>query len=134
MAPKIIDKVALIHLSEKKVLSTLSKNKNKLYFPGGKRELGESDLECLKRELLEELNIQILENTVKFFGKFEAQADGHHDGVIVQMLCYFSEFEGTPIASSEIHSFEYINYADRFRTSAVDILILERLKELELID
>ncbi|VTP99552.1 Uncharacterised protein [Sphingobacterium daejeonense] len=32
MAPKIIDKVALIHLSEKKVLSTLSKNKNKLYF------------------------------------------------------------------------------------------------------
>ncbi|MFD1165535.1 hypothetical protein ACFQ2C_07970 [Sphingobacterium daejeonense] len=50
------------------------------------------------------------------------------------MLCYFSELEGTPIASSEIHSFEYINYADRFRTSAVDILILERLKELELID
>ena len=131
---RIIDKVALIHINNNSVLSTLSKSKNKLYFPGGKRENNESDVECLKREILEELNVHILENTVKFFGSFEAQADGHEPGVLVRMLCYFSDFNGTLKASSEVESFEWIKYEDRYRTSAVDILILEELKKQDLID
>ncbi|OOG20286.1 DNA mismatch repair protein MutT [Sphingobacterium sp. CZ-UAM] len=130
----MIDKVALIHISNNSVLSTLSKSKNKLYFPGGKRENNESDVECLKREILEELNVHILENTVKFFGSFEAQADGHEPGVVVRMLCYFSDFSGTLKASNEVESFEWIKYEDRYRTSAVDILILEELKKQRLID
>lgn len=131
---KIIDKVALIHINNNSVLSTLSKSKNKLYFPGGKRESNESDVECLKREILEELNVHILDNTVKFFGSFEAQADGHESGVVVRMLCYLSDFSGTLMPSHEVESFEWIRYDDRFRTSAVDILILEELKNQRLID
>ncbi|MDR2282807.1 MAG: NUDIX domain-containing protein [Sphingobacterium sp.] len=134
MVNKIIEKVALIHIDNNTVLSTLSKSKNKLYFPGGKREGNESDLECLKREILEELDVDILENTVQFFGTFEAQADGHEPGVVVRMLCYFSDFIGTLKASSEVESFEWIQYKDRYRTSAVDILILEKLKMQGLID
>lgn len=131
---KIIDKVALIHINNNSVLSTLSKSKNKLYFPGGKRENNESDVECLKREILEELNVHILGNTVEFFGSFEAQADGHEPGVLVRMLCYFSDFSGTLKASNEVESFEWIRYEDRYRTSVVDILILEELKKQRLID
>ena len=134
MMNRIIDKVALIHINNNSVLSTLSKSKNKLYFPGGKRENNESDVECLKREILEEHNVHILENTVKFFGSFEAQADGHEPGVLVRMLCYFSDFSGTLKASNEVESFEWIKYEDRYRTSAVDILILEELKKQHLID
>lgn len=134
MLNKIIDKVALIHISNNRVLSTLSKSKNKLYFPGGKRESNESDVACLKREILEELNVDILENTLKFFGAFEAQADGHESGVLVRMLCYFSDFSGTLTPSHEVESFEWIRYEDKFRTSAVDILILEELKKQCLID
>lgn len=80
MENRIIDKVALIHIANKKVLSTRSKSKNKLYFPGGKRENNESDLECLKREITE------------------------------------------------------ITYKDKNRTSAVDHLILDKLKSMNLID
>lgn len=134
MVNKIIDKVALIHIYNNSVLSTLSKSKNKLYFPGGKRENNESDLECLKREISEELNVHILENTVKFFGTFEAQADGHESGVLVRMLCYFSDFSGTLMASNEVESFEWIKYEDKYKTSAVDILILDELKRQGLID
>lgn len=134
MMNKIIDKVALIHINNNSVLSTLSKSKNKLYFPGGKRENNESDLECIKREILEELNVHILEGTAKFFGSFEAQADGHEPGVLVRMVCYFSDFSGTLKASNEVESFEWIKYEDRYRTSAVDILILEELKKQRLID
>lgn len=134
MKNKIIEKVALIHISKNSILSTLSKSKSKLYLPGGKRENNESDIECLKREILEELNVHVLENTVKFFGTFEAQADGHEPGVLVQMLCYFSEFEGTLKASNEVESFEWIKYEDRYRASAVDVLIIEKLKRDGIID
>lgn len=134
MEHTVIDKVALINISNRKVLSTLSKSKNKLYFPGGKRENNESDLECLKREIFEELNVHIIDGTVSFFGCFEAPADGHKEGVIVQMLCYIAEFEGALIASNEIESFEWITYKDKHRTSPVDHLILEQLKSLKLID
>ncbi|MGJ1396842.1 hypothetical protein [Sphingobacterium multivorum] len=51
MDNKVIDKVALISISDKKVLTALSKSKSKLYLPGGKREPNESDIECLKREI-----------------------------------------------------------------------------------
>lgn len=134
MEHTVIDKVALINISNRKVLSTLSKSKNKLYFPGGKRENNESDLECLKREIFEELNVHIIDGTVSFFGCFEAPADGYTEGVIVQMLCYIAEFEGALIASNEIESFEWITYKDKHRTSPVDHLILEQLKSLKLID
>jgi len=66
MDNNIIDKVALIHISNKKILSTRSKSKDKLYFPGGKREHGETDLACLKREILEELNVYIVKDSVRF--------------------------------------------------------------------
>lgn len=134
MKNKIIEKVALIHIYNNSVLSTLSRSKSKLYLPGGKRENSESDIECLKREILEELNVHILESTVKYFGTFEAQADGHESGVLVQMLCYFSGFKGTLKASNEVESFEWIKYEDRYRASEVDILIIEKLKRDGLID
>lgn len=130
---KIVDKVALIHIAEKQVLTTISKSKTKFYFPGGKRENDESDLECLTREIKEELNVDIIEDSVRLFGVFEAPADGHAMDVIVKMSCYFGDFSGRLEACNEIERFEWIEFKDMHRTSAVDHLILHRLKELDLI-
>ncbi len=134
MDNNIIDKVALIHISNKKILSTRSKSKDKLYFPGGKREHGENDLACLTREIHEELNVNIVENSVSFFGVFEAVADGREKDIVVQMSCYFAEFTGTLTACNEIEHFEWISLVDKDRTSAVDRLILQKLYDLKLID
>lgn len=92
MDNKIIDKVALINILDKKVLVALSKFKLKLYLPGGKRESDESDIECLKREIKEELNVDIKENSVRYFGIFEAPADGKDAGIMVRMKCYFADY------------------------------------------
>ena len=46
--------------------------------------------------LHEELAVTIDRASVEHFGTFEAQADGHADGVMVQMTCYTADFEGTP--------------------------------------
>ena len=43
---EMIDKIALLYIKDGKVLSSLSKGKDKYYFPGGKREAGETDLDC----------------------------------------------------------------------------------------
>ncbi|WP_286858402.1 MULTISPECIES: NUDIX hydrolase [Sphingobacterium] len=134
MDNKIIDKVALINILDKKVLLALSKFKLKLYLPGGKRESDESDIECLKREIKEELNVEIKEDSVRYFGTFEAPADGKDAGIMVRMKCYFADYSGVPEAANEIHSFEWINYTEKHKASAVVNLILDKLKEQDLID
>ena len=133
MNKKIIDKIALISISDKKVLTALSKSKSKLYLPGGKREPNESDIECLKREIVEELNVEIQDDSIRYFDTFQAPADGKEADAVVKMTCYFADYSGTLKAASEIDSFEWITYTDRARTSAVVKLILDKLKELDLI-
>ena len=81
-----IDKIALIKIKNGQVLSTRSKGKNKYYFPGGKREVGESDEQTLIREKREELSVEIIPDSYKYIGTFKAQADGMKDGILVKMI------------------------------------------------
>jgi 8-oxo-dGTP pyrophosphatase MutT (NUDIX family) len=71
---EIIDKIAFIDLKDGKILSALSKGKDTYHIPGGKREGTETDIETLIRECKEELTIDIKQNTIKYYGTFEAQA------------------------------------------------------------
>ena len=129
----IIDKVALLYIKDGKVLSTLSKGKDTYYFPGGKREGGESDIETLVREIKEELNVDIITDTAKHYGTFSAQAHGKGEGIVVQMTCYTAEFDGEAEASSEIQELRWMEYTDIDKVSPVDKLIFNDLKEKGLI-
>ncbi len=126
---KKIDKIAWIYLKEQKILSTLSKGKDTYYLPGGKREANETDQETLIRECKEELTIEIKENTIKYYGTFEAQAHGKSEGVLVKMTCYMADFDGTPEASSEIYEIKWLGYNDLEKVSPVDKLIFKDLYE-----
>ncbi|UJH90387.1 NUDIX domain-containing protein [Antarcticibacterium sp. 1MA-6-2] len=63
---KFIDKLAYIHIREKKILMSLSRGKDTWYIPGGKREAGESDHEALIREIEEELTVKIELETLNY--------------------------------------------------------------------
>lgn len=128
-----IDKLAWIEIKDKAILSTKSYGKNVFYIPGGKRELNESDYEALSREILEELNVTINVNSLKFIGVFEAQAHGHDDGILVRMTCYSSEYSGVLGASSEIEVIEWLTYSDKGKISEVDKLIFDYLYSQNLI-
>ncbi|WP_391529153.1 NUDIX domain-containing protein [Photorhabdus akhurstii] len=130
----IVDKLAWICTKDKKLLMTKSKGKELYYIPGGKREVGEEDKDALMREIKEELSISILSDTISYVKTFEAQADKASEGIIVKVICYQSEFEGEIRASSEIEEIAWINYDDKERCSIVSQLILEYLKNNELID
>ena len=129
-----IDKVAWIQIVDRQVLSTRSRGKATFYFPGGKREPGESDQECLVREIREELAVELLPDTLQFLGQFAAQAHGHREGVRVQMRCYTGEYVGALSADSEIEELIWLRYADKLKTSPVDQLIFDWLNAHHLID
>ncbi len=131
---KIIDKLAWIEIQNKSILSTRSKGKNKYYIPGGKREEGESDLQALKREIKEELSVDLLEGSIKFLKIFEGQAHGHAEGIIVKMQCYTSEFNGTLKPAAEIEEMIWLNFKDIEDVSPVDKIIFKWLKERDLIN
>ena len=130
---KEIDKIALIYLKDGKILSTLSKGKDTYYIPGGKREGMETDKQTLIRECREELTIDILEDTLKYYGTFKAQAHGKAEGVLVKMTCYNAEFNGELKANSEIQEIRWLGYNDLDKISPVDKLIFKDLYEKKLL-
>ena len=125
----MIDKIALLYLRNGRILSTRSRGKDAYYIPGGKREAAESDLQTLVREIREELCVEIREDTVRYYGTFEAQAHGHAEGVLVRMTCYTADFTGTPRPDHEIAEIVWLTTADMEKISPVDKLIFQDLKE-----
>lgn len=124
-----IDKIAWLHLREGRVLSTRSRGKDRYYFPGGKRETGETDAQTLLREIKEELTVDLNSATLVHAGTFTASAHGHPMGVLVQMTCYYAEYTGTLQPAAEIEEVIWLTYEDRPRVSAVDQLIFDWLRE-----
>ena len=130
---KYIDKLAFIYLKDKRVLETLSYGKDVWYIPGGKREANETDIEALIREVKEELNIDLLLDTIKHYGTFEAQAHGKAEGKLVRMTCYTAEFSGKLKPTTEVEKMAYFGYSDKHRTSPVDQIIFDDLKAKDLL-
>ena len=129
-----IDKLAYIHFVNRRILITCSRGKDVHYIPGGKRENGESDHEALIREVREELNVHLKPDTIDYIGIFEAQADGKPEGVMVQMTCYSGDYDGDLSPASEIEEIDWFRYQDKHRTSPVDRIIFDWLKDKDLID
>ena len=129
-----IDKLAWIHLVDKKILSTRSKGKEVYYLPGGKREPGESDSQAVIREVREELTVNLVPETLAYLGVFEAQPHGKTEGVLVRMTCYTGDYRGNLAPASEIEEIAWLNYGDKFRSSAVDHLIFDWLFERGMLD
>jgi len=124
----VIDKLAYIHIHEGKILTTLSKGKDKYYIPGGKRDLGETDVQALMREVKEELSVDLVQSSIEYCGTYSAQAHGKPDGVQVRMTCYTGEYKGELKAANEIAEIRWMNYSDIGLVSHVDVLIFDDLK------
>ena len=130
---KQIDKLAWIEIQDQQILSTRSFGKDVYYIPGGKREAGETDAETLIREIKEELNVDLIPESLSFMENFTGQAHGHAVGTEVKMQCYTGRYRGNISPSSEIEEVIWLNYADKDKVSPVDKIIFDWLKEKQLI-
>src|SRR4051794_11751603 len=108
-----IDKLAWIHIVDRKLLSTRSKGKDTYYIPGGKRESGETDENALVREIREELSVDLVRDKLKHVGTFDAQAHGKPEGVRVRMTCYEGPYQGQIQPASEIAEVVWFKHADK---------------------
>ncbi len=112
-------RAAVAILSKDKRVFVCQRKKNTRYalkweFPGGKIESGESALDCLKRELREELSIDI--NDVD---RTESQVNRYDDGGVFEVTyCYVSRFAGIPTNNT----FEQIRWVTITELKALDIL------------
>ena len=99
--PKIIYKVGLAHFKDGKILMTRSIGKDVFYCAGGKFEEGESDIACLKREVKEELGVELDDASIKFLKTFEDVAHGKVD-MRVNIKMYSANLLSEPKPSQEI--------------------------------
>ncbi|MFF3487580.1 NUDIX domain-containing protein [Streptomyces sp. NPDC002701] len=122
------EKVAWVLVRDGRVLVTRSHGRDRFYFPGGHRELGESDGETLVREMDEELRTSIDPGSMVHFGTFEI-GEGHPDHDPFRMICYTADHCGELSPSREIAEKAWFRYADRDRVSAVDGMAFDALHE-----
>lgn len=99
-----IYKIGAIILRDKKIL--VGKKGNKFIIPGGRIEVGENHVDCLRRELREELEVDLISQ--EFFGTFEDDA-ALDPGKKIKMEVYMVDISGELKASSEIEELRFID-------------------------
>ncbi|OKI17490.1 NUDIX domain-containing protein [Streptomyces sp. CB03911] len=120
------EKVAWVLVRGGRVLVTRDRGVDVFYFPGGRREPGESDAQTLAREIDEELRSRVDTDTMVHVGTFETRrdADGRTE---FRMICYTADVTGPLVPSGEIAESAWFGYGDRARVSAVDQLVFDML-------
>jgi 8-oxo-dGTP diphosphatase len=91
-----------------RVLLVKKRGGKRFILPGGKPELGEDDLDTLRREIHEELGCDIKSESVEFVGSFTDAAADMKD-VTVTVRLYKGYLIGKPSPNSEIETLRWVS-------------------------
>lgn len=101
----MIDKIGAVILKDRKMLVARSSKYDMFFVPGGKRESGESDEQTLRREIMEELGVEIKD--IEYYKTFITDASGRSGKV--KVASYFCKLIGKPKPCSEIEEIAWID-------------------------
>ena len=95
-------------------------------FPGGKIELGETPQECLKREIKEELEVDIA------VGNYLGESIYTYPNGEIKLIAYFATILDGDIKLSVHDKVEWITISqiDKYDFAPADIPFIEKLKEV----
>ena len=95
-------------------------------FPGGKIELGETPQECLKREIKEELEVDIA------VGNYLGESIYTYPNGEIKLIAYFATILEGDIKLSVHDKVEWITISqiDKYDFAPADIPFIEKLKEV----
>lgn len=120
-----------IILFEEKILVVQRSEKMRLplkwEFPGGKLEEGESEIDCIKREIIEEINIEIeiiskISNSVYDYGDFK-----------INLIPFIARYSAGEIQLSEHNDYKLIAKTDLLNLdwAEADLPIVKELLKIE---
>ncbi len=132
-----IHKAAGVLIQDRKFLITRSKGKSFFIAPGGKLESGESVSDALRRELKEELQIEVSTTDLKELGTFYALAAGQDDKYLQMDVLIVEKWVGEIVPAAEVEEIMWINSTLPEGIELGSIFqhdVLPKLKSLDLID
>ncbi len=106
---KTIRKCALLLIRNKKLLLSREPDDKRFLTVGGKLEDGETDLQCLQRELMEETGTTAKEGTLKFLDEFV-----HSDGPekMIHIRAYTGELKSEPRITKDVEELKWFSRKD----------------------
>ena len=103
-----LESVAWIYKRDGNVLCVKTAGKDKYFLPGGKLDVGETRQLGLLREVKEELDVDLVADTIAYAFTVLDEAYGLK-GTDLEMHCYTAEFDGEIVPSSEIECVKWID-------------------------
>lgn len=123
---------ALIFNNENQILlcDEVHRDKHMIKFPGGGLEWGESTVECLERELMEELNLKLIKHEIFYVTDFFQASFFNPDDQVISIY-YSCEVDGN-LRSNEDNVKFFWEFLDRLEqddiTFPIDKHVLNLLK------
>lgn len=103
-----LSSVGLVVIRDGRLLVARSHGADAFFLPGGKLEDGETERDALRREVREELGIDLEASQLEPSFVVEAAAYGQA-GVWLRMSCYTAAFSADPVPRSEIAELAWIS-------------------------
>ena len=119
---KIRIRIVGIIIRNGKLLMVKGKGYEELWTPGGKIKPGENDEECLRRELKEEINADLVK--MKFFKEYSGKSF-YQEGITKQRV-YIASVKGKIRPGAEIEDFVWLSRQDFEKRKFLLIPITEK--------
>jgi 8-oxo-dGTP pyrophosphatase MutT (NUDIX family) len=123
----VLDVLAWVVLRDERMLTVRTRGRDAFYLPGGKREPGESDVAALRREVREELGVELEPDSFTLVAELTAPAHAGLPDQRVRMRFYEATGHGRPSPGREIEELAWLPVGDRARMAPAAQLLLDRL-------
>ncbi|MDF2516470.1 MAG: mismatch repair protein MutT [Sphingobacterium sp.] len=121
----------LISIADHKILLAYSNNKKAWYLPGGKIDVGEDSLQSIRREISEELDIDLDPQKISYYCHITAPAYGMVPEVIMEQDCFLYPLTEKIQPSNEIGEVKYFSHEDYLREPIQVIGVLHVFDKLK---